>query len=148
MSTSWIIDYKDIILCRPGSRMSSKVSIQCKKQYMINILFSESWILHKMQRLLGYFRVPSGLCIKTRLSANAAQANESHFHKKGCALGLILRVRVFGTRKRPIKKSFLFNEISDFTTNCFFNLVCNLPRQLTVHMAFKPRYEIECFSNI
>ncbi|CAH3132089.1 unnamed protein product [Porites lobata] len=25
MSTSWIIDYKDIILCRPGSRMSSKV---------------------------------------------------------------------------------------------------------------------------
>ena len=28
------------------------------------------------------------------------------FHKKGCALGLILKVRVFGTRKWPIKFSF------------------------------------------
>ena len=31
-----------------------------------------------------------------------ANANNTHFHKKGCALGLILRVRVFGTRKWPI----------------------------------------------
>ena len=29
-------------------------------------------------------------------------ANKTHFHKKGFALGLILRVRVFGTRKWPI----------------------------------------------
>ena len=29
-------------------------------------------------------------------------ANETHFHKKGCALGIILKVRVFGTRKWPI----------------------------------------------
>ena len=29
--------------------------------------------------------------------------NKTHFHKKGCALGLILNVRVFGTRKWPIK---------------------------------------------
>ena len=29
-------------------------------------------------------------------------ANKTHFHKKGFALGLVLRVRVFGTRKRPI----------------------------------------------
>ena len=36
------------------------------------------------------------LCIKTRLSAHA---NKTHFQKKGCALGLILEVRVFGTRK-------------------------------------------------
>ena len=26
-------------------------------------------------------------------------ANKTHFHKKGCALGLILKVRVFGTQK-------------------------------------------------
>ena len=25
-----------------------------------------------------------------------------HFHKKGCALGLFLKMRVFGTRKWPI----------------------------------------------
>ena len=28
-----------------------------------------------------------------------SHANKTHFHKKGCALGLILKVRVFGTRK-------------------------------------------------
>ena len=32
-----------------------------------------------------------------------SHANKTHFHKKGCALGLILKVRAFGTRKRPIK---------------------------------------------
>ena len=31
-----------------------------------------------------------------------SHANKTHFHKKGCALGLILKVRVFGTRKSPI----------------------------------------------
>ena len=28
-----------------------------------------------------------------------SHASKTHFHKKGCALGLILKVRVFGTRK-------------------------------------------------
>ena len=31
-----------------------------------------------------------------------SHANKTHFHKKGCALELILKVRVFGTRKWPI----------------------------------------------
>ena len=31
------------------------------------------------------------------------QANKTHFHNKGCAPGLILKVRVFGTRKWPIE---------------------------------------------
>ena len=31
-----------------------------------------------------------------------SHANKTHFHKKGCALGLILKVRLFGTRKWPI----------------------------------------------
>ena len=31
-----------------------------------------------------------------------SNANKTHFHKKGCPLGLILKVRVFGTRKWPI----------------------------------------------
>ena len=52
-------------------------------------------------------------CIKTRLSSPAfdmeiifhAHANKTHFHKKGCAIGLILKVRVFGTRPiLPIRK--------------------------------------------
>ena len=31
-----------------------------------------------------------------------SHANKSHFHKNGCALGLILIVRVFGIRKWPV----------------------------------------------
>ena len=31
-----------------------------------------------------------------------SHANQTHFQKKGCALGLILKVRVFRTRKWPI----------------------------------------------
>ena len=31
-----------------------------------------------------------------------SHANNNHFYKKGCALDLILKVRVFGTRKWPI----------------------------------------------
>ena len=53
------------------------------------------------------------VCIKTRLSSPAfdmeiifhAHANKTHFYKKGCAIGLILKVRVFGTRPiLPIRK--------------------------------------------
>ena len=31
-----------------------------------------------------------------------SHANKTHFHSKGCAPSLILKVRVFGTRKWPI----------------------------------------------
>ena len=34
-----------------------------------------------------------------------SHANKTHFHKKGCALGLILKVKVFGTRKWPIEQT-------------------------------------------
>ena len=37
-----------------------------------------------------------------------SHANKTHFHKKGCALGLILKRRVFGTRNRPITVYLLF----------------------------------------
>ena len=74
-----------------------------------------------------------------------SHANKTHFRKEGCALCLILKVRVFGTQKWPIKKSFLFNEIFYYYS---FNLVCNLQWQLTMHVAFKPRCEIECFRYI
>ena len=32
-----------------------------------------------------------------------SHTNKTHFHKKGCAPSLILKVRVFGTRKWPIR---------------------------------------------
>ena len=34
-----------------------------------------------------------------------SHANKTLFHKKGCAHGLILKVRVFGTRKWPIHQN-------------------------------------------
>ena len=36
-----------------------------------------------------------------------SHANKTHFHKKGCAPGLILKVRVSRTRKWPIETFYL-----------------------------------------
>ena len=35
-----------------------------------------------------------------------SQANKTHFHKKGFALNLVLKVKVFGTPKWPIRVPF------------------------------------------
>ena len=40
-----------------------------------------------------------------------SHVNKTHFHKKFCALGLILKVRVFGTRKWPPSCCFYNNEV-------------------------------------
>ena len=61
---------------------------------------------------IGHFQVPPGLCFKMRVGAQAfdleiifhSHADKTHFHTKGCASSLILKVRVFGTRKWPIDK--------------------------------------------
>ena len=63
--------------------------------------------------VIGLFRLPPRLCFKTRVGAQPlimeiifhSQANKTHFHKKGCAPGLVLKVRVFGTRKWPMLRS-------------------------------------------
>ena len=34
-----------------------------------------------------------------------SHANRTHFHEKGFALGLVVKVRVFGTRKWPVSVS-------------------------------------------
>ena len=53
-------------------------------------------------------RVPLGLCIKTRSVIALdmkmiflSNANKTHFHKKDRALGLILKIKDFGTPKWP-----------------------------------------------
>ena len=56
-----------------------------------------------------------------------SHASKTHFHTKGCALGLILKVRVFGTRKCPIWRSLdpvsriLYN--SCFWSDCPSSLI-------------------------
>ena len=51
-----------------------------------------------------------------------SHANQAHFQKKGCALGLILKVRVFGTRKWPIPhtRNYKGNE-HNFRRNDFWD---------------------------
>ena len=39
-----------------------------------------------------------------------SHANKTHFHKKGCALGLILKVGDFGTRKWPISSKCILKK--------------------------------------
>ena len=60
--------------------------------------------------LISHFRVPLMPLYLNEVRCSAfdtemifhSHANKIHFHKKGCALDLILKVRVFGTRKWPI----------------------------------------------
>ena len=59
-----------------------------------------------------------------------SHANITHFDKKGCALGLILKVRVFGTRKWPIRHFEVARETgSRWLSKCIVGLfwAANLP---------------------
>ena len=53
-----------------------------------------------------------------------SHANKTHFHKKGCALGIILKVMVFRTRKWPIGHALLSLAVSlpDIKTLIAFSL--------------------------
>ena len=44
-----------------------------------------------------------GRCLGIDMEIIANHANKTRFHKKGCAPSLILKVRIFGTRKWPIQ---------------------------------------------
>ena len=60
-----------------------------------------------------------------------SHANKTHFHKKGCVPSLILKVRVFGTRKWPIAQGCCLLACitsSEFITNT--KLVCHFNDQL------------------
>ena len=66
---------------------------------------------------VGYFRVASSLCFKARLSAKPLTL----FHKKVFALGLVSKVRVFGTRKWPI---WNFLETKDWECHLLDQITC------------------------
>ena len=58
---------------------------------------------------MDHFRVPPGSFYQNEVQCSTfemkmifySRANKNHFHKKGCALGLILKLRVFGTQNWP-----------------------------------------------
>ena len=78
---------------------------------------SISAILHRSGNR-PFLSSPGPLFPYTRLSVQPliwkwffySHANKTHFYKKGCALRLILKARVFGTRKWPI----------DLNPNCLY----------------------------
>ena len=77
-----------------------------------------------------------------------SHANKTHFHKKGCAPSLILKVRVFRTRKWPIKSTCQQKNITLNATmgtrkycTCFFYL-------LNLFFVFKCPEGLQCFSLI
>ena len=84
--------------------------------------------------LIRHFRVLPGLCIKNEVKCSAfdvemifhSYANKPHFHKKGCALGLILKVKVFGTRKGPIAWAAKNNQEPDLTYSSLLSPIGNL----------------------
>ena len=53
-----------------------------------------------------------------------SNANKTHFHKQGCALGLILKVRVFLTQKWPT----VFNE--KYITFTDIEVACHITGQV------------------
>ena len=57
-------------------------------------------------------------------------ANKTHFHKKGCAASLILKARVFGSRKWPIRleKDVLYRFLFFFFPLNFFCLNMDVKR--------------------
>ena len=62
---------------------------------------------------IGHFRVPPAALYQNEVKCSAfdmemvfqSHVDKTHFHKEGCALGLILKVRVFGTRNWPVRST-------------------------------------------
>ena len=81
---------------------------------IMNIVLNLIYYLNYGMKKLGHFRVPPGLCFKTRVGAAFDteiifhfHANKTRFHVKGCVPSLILKVSNFGTRKWRIQKRSL-----------------------------------------
>ena len=77
---------------------------------LLDVLSYARNLEYKQWGIIGHFRVLLGLRIKARLSAQPLKWKRVFilmqlkltFTRTGCALGLILKLRVFGTRKWPI----------------------------------------------
>ena len=85
------------------------------------------------ERQLAHFRVPPGHLYQNEVKFWAfdiemmfySQANTTHFHKKDYALGLILKVRIFETRKWAIllyKNSNIWRMNRDGTSTIKFDV--------------------------
>ena len=84
-------------------------------QYLYVAPFELSWWY-----TIDHFRDAPSLCFKARLGAKLlmkmiyyiySHANKTPLHKNGFALTLVLRVRIFGTRKWPIFLTVLQPEL-------------------------------------
>ena len=66
-------------------------------RYVKPILRKKSTALQSSHRITGHIRVASSLCFNARLSSkpliSIIHANKTHFHQRGFALKLVLKVR-------------------------------------------------------
>ena len=103
----------------------------------VNFKFEEAWqeskiLVNNLGKVNRPFPSSLGPLYKNEVKCSAFDlemifhfhANKTHFHKKGCALSLILKVRVFGTRKWPIVSIisglFLGWESTSLWRNCWW----------------------------
>ena len=61
-----------------------------------------------------------------------SHANKTYFHKKSCAPSLILKVRVFGTRKWPVSVSSLDRAAKKKKKSAFQNLPSQIRQSTSV----------------
>ena len=86
--------------------MGKKIFVPCLD--VIMIAFFPRNLQWKIIFLIGYFRVASSLCFKSEAKCEAIDtkmifnydANKTHFHNKGFALSLALKVRFFPRKRR------------------------------------------------
>ena len=81
-----------------------------------------------------YFQVPLCLCFRTSQLRNHSyenefslrvhfHANQSHFYKNGCVLGLVLKQRHKGTQKWPIEKGKISTSLMNKEGDRFNRLI-------------------------
>ena len=81
-----------------------------QSRFQSNILSNQCLHLPNLVNASWLWRISRGILASQKGRCSAfdmeiifhCHANKTHFHKKGCAPSLILKVRVFGTRKWPI----------------------------------------------
>ena len=93
-------------------RVTIREPTNFKKQYFVALIFVEKFFCKynrpfpssKKSHLQGEAKCEA---IDMKMIFNY-DANKTHFHNKGFALSLVLKVRVFGTRKWPIYQDIFF----------------------------------------
>ena len=98
------------LFCTFLCRHCKTTTWKCLISRFVEEMHDNDFLFPFPERQLAHFRVPPGHLYQNEVKFWTfdiemmfhSQANTTHFHKKDYALGLILKVRIFETRKWPI----------------------------------------------